>query len=130
MKKLGLLLMIVVLGSTILMAQNRNRQGNYDPAESAKKQTEVLKKELDLNKDQEKKVYAVVLNGANKMADMRKEMQKSGSREGMREKFTEMRKEQNKEMKKILTDDQYKKCEKYLEERRARRGQGGGGRNR
>ena len=55
------------------------------------------------------------------MADLRKEMQNSGSREGMREKFGEMRAEQNKEMKKILTDDQYKKYEKYLEERRARR---------
>ena len=127
MKKLGLLLMIVVLGSTISMAQNRSGQGNYDPVESAKKQTEVLKKELDLNKDQEKKVHELNLKAANKMADLRKEMQNSGSREEMREKFGEMREEQNKEMKKILTDDQYKKYEKYLEERRARRGQGGGG---
>ena len=127
MKKLGLLFMIVVLGSTISMAQNRSGQGNYDPEETAKKQTEVLKKELDLNKEQEKKVYEVVLDGAYKIDKMRKEMQTSGSREGMREKFGEMRKEQNKEMKKILTDDQYKKYEKYLEERRARRGQGGGG---
>ncbi len=128
MKKLGLLLMVVVLGTTISMAQNRSGQGNYDPVESAKKQTETLKKELDLNKDQEKKVYKVVLDGANKMDKMRKEMQSGGGdRDAMRAKFGEMRKEQNEEMKKILTDDQYKKYEKYLEERRARRGQGGGG---
>ncbi len=128
MKKLGLLLMVVVLGTTISMAQNRSGQGNYDPVESAKKQTEVLKKELDLNKEQEKKVYKVVLDGANKMDKMRKEMQSGGGdRDAMRAKFGEMRKEQNKEMKKILTDEQYKKYEKYLEERRARRGQGGGG---
>ncbi len=125
MKKLGLLLMVVVLGTTISMAQNRGR--DFDPEESAKKQTAELKELLDLNKDQEKKVYDLNLKAANKMADLRKEMQNSGSREGMREKFGKMREEQNKEMKKILTDDQYKKYEKYLEERRARRRQGGGG---
>lgn len=128
MKKLGLLLMIVVLGTTVLMAQNRSGQGNYDPVESAKRQTEVLKKELNLNKDQGEKVYELNLKAANKIDDMRKEMQNSGSREGMREKFGEIREEQDKEMKKVLTDDQYKKYQKYTEERRnSRRGQGGGG---
>jgi Spy/CpxP family protein refolding chaperone len=127
MKKLGLLLMIVVLGTTISMAQNRGGQGNYDPVESAKKQTATLKKELNLNKEQEKKVYTIVLDGANKMDKMRKEMRNgSGDRDAMRAKFGELRKEQNREMKKILTDEQYIKYEKYLEERRARR-QGRGG---
>ena len=125
MKKLGLLLMVVVLGTTISMAQNRGQ--DFDPEESAKKQTAELKELLDLKKDQEKKVYDLTLKGNNEMVEMRKEMQNSGSREGMREKFGKMREKQNKEMKKILTDDQYKKYEKYLEERRARRGQGGGG---
>jgi Spy/CpxP family protein refolding chaperone len=45
----------------------------------------------------------------------------------MRAKMTKIRDEQNKEMKKILTADQYVKYEKYLEERRAARQQGGGG---
>ena len=122
MKKLGLLLAIIFLGATFTIAQNRSGQRNFNPKESAKKQTEVLKKELDLNKDQEKKVHDVNLKAANKMADLRKDMQKSGSREGMREKFGEMRKEQSKEMKKILTEDQYKKYLKYLEKRQAGRG--------
>ena len=67
------------------------------------------------------------MKAANKMGELRKEMQNGGSRDEMREKLGEMRKEQNKEMKKILTDDQYKKYEKYIEERRAKRGHGGGG---
>ena len=127
MKKLGLLFMIVVLGTTISMAQNRSGQGNYDPEETAKKQTEALKKELDLNKDQETKVYDLNLKAANKIDGYRKEMQSGGGdRDAMRAKFRKMRDEQNKEMKKILTDEQYKKYEKYLEERRAQR-QGRGG---
>ncbi|MCK5730546.1 MAG: hypothetical protein KAH68_05695 [Draconibacterium sp.] len=132
MKKLGLLLLIVFLGTTISMAQNRGgqSQGNFDPVESSKKQTAELKEELDLNKDQEKKVYDIVLKGSNKMAEMRKDMQSGGDRTAMREKFGELRKEQNTEMKKVLTDDQYKKYEKYLENRRSSRGSQGSGGNR
>jgi periplasmic protein CpxP/Spy len=127
MKKLGILLLVLVLGTTISLAQNRDGQRNFDPVESAKKQTEQLKELLGLKKDQEKKVYEVNLKASKQMAEMRKSMQASGNREGMREKIGEMREESNKEMKKILTEDQYKKYEKYLEERRSRRGQGGGG---
>ncbi len=129
MKKLGFLLAILFLGHTFLMAQNRGGgQRNFDPVESAKKQTAELKKELDLNKDQEKKVYKLNLDAANEMAEMRKEMQSGGGdREAMRAKFGEMRKEQNKAMKKILTEDQFKKYLKYVEKKRAQRGHGGGG---
>lgn len=125
MKKLGLLLMIVILGTTFSIAQNRGRQ-NMDPEERAKTQTAELKKVLDLNKDQEKKVYDLNLQAGKDMVKMREEMQ-GGDRESMREKFTKMREEQNKKMKAILTEAQYKKYEKYLEEQRAQRGQRGQG---
>lgn len=123
MKKLGLLLMIVILGTTFSMAQNRGGQ-NMDPEESAKTQTAELKKVLDLDKDQEKKVYELNLKSGKEFAEMRKDMQAGGDREGMREKMGKSREESNKAMKKILSDSQYKKYEKYLEERRAQRGQG------
>lgn len=123
MKKLGLLLMLVILGTTFSMAQNRGGQ-NMDPEERAKTQTAELKKVLDLNKDQEKKVYDLNLKAGKDMVKMREEMQGSSDRDAMREKFGKMREEQNKEMKKILSEDQFKKYEKYLEERRAQRGQG------
>ena len=127
MKKLGILLMFLVLGTTVSLAQNRDGQRNFDPAESAKKQTEELKELLGLKKDQEKKVYDVNLKAGKQMAEMRKSMQAGGDRTGMREKFGEMREKSNKEMKKILTEDQYVKYEKYVTERRSNRGQGGGG---
>lgn len=130
MKKIGILLIALVLGTTISIAQNRGGQRNFDPEERAKTQTAELKEVLGLNKDQEKKVYGLNLDTNKKFGAMRNEMQASGGGfEGMREKMTKIREEQDKEMKKILSDEQWKKYEKYLEERRSRRGQGrsGGG---
>lgn len=127
MKKIGILFMVMLFGVITLNAQNRDGQRNFDPKERAKQTTERLKEALDLNSDQEKKVYEINLKGNEKMAKMREEMQASGGGfEGMREKMGEMREEQNKEMKKVLTDAQWKKYEKYLEEQRANRGQGRG----
>lgn len=122
MKKLGFILMILILGTSVSMAQRGGQ--DFDPEERAKAQTEELKELLDLKKDQEKKVYELNLKAGKDMAKMRSEMQGGGDRDAMREKFGKLRAEQNKEMKKILTDAQYEKYEKYLEERRQRRGQG------
>lgn len=127
MKKLGFIMLVAMLFATASMAQDRG-MGNFDPKEMAKRQTEELTKTLDLNKDQQKKVLDINLKQAEKMQAMRDEMRNGGGdREGMRDKMMKLREEQNKEMKKVLTDDQYKKYEKYLEERRNMRGQGGPG---
>lgn len=130
MKKLGFLLIVLILGTTVSMAQNRG--GDFDPEERAKSQTTELKELLDLKKDQEKKVHDLNLKFGKEIAEMRKEMQGGGGdRDASIEKFGKMLEARNKEMKKILTEDQYKKYEKYLQERREkrteRRGQGGGG---
>lgn len=124
MKKLGLLMMIVLLGTTITIAQNRGGR-DFNPEDMAKRQTEELKKACDLDETQETKVYDLNLKSAKEMSEMRKDG--GGDREAMREKMGEMRKTQNAEMKKILSDDQYEKYEKYLEERRKQRGGGQGG---
>lgn len=124
MKKIGFLMVALLLGSMISMAQNWQ---NTTPEERAKQQTEQIKEKCGLNKDQENKVYELNLETSKKIAKMRDEMQGGGGpSDEMREKMTKIRDEQNKEMKKILTADQYVKYEKYLEERRAAR-QGGGG---
>lgn len=124
MKKIGLVLLFAFVLTAVSMAQGRE-QRNFDPKEMAKRQTEELTKTLDLNKDQQKKVLALNNEMGEKMSAMREDMRDGGGdREAMREKMNKLRDEQNKEMKKILTEDQYKKYEKYLEERRARRGQG------
>lgn len=122
MKKLGFLLIVLILGTTVSMAQNRG--GDFDPEERAKSQTAELKELLDLKKDQEKKVYDLKLKAGKEIAEMRKDMQGGGGdRDAMRAKFGEMREKQNKEMKKILTEDQFKKYEKYVEEQREKRRQ-------
>jgi hypothetical protein len=123
MKKLGLLLMVLILGTSISMAQNRGGQ-NMSPEERAKSQTKELDELLDLNKDQEKKVYELNLKASKNMAKMRDDMQGGGDREAMREKFGKLREENDKEMEKILTDSQFKKYVKYQEERMERRRQG------
>lgn len=123
MKKIGFLLIAIVLGTMLSMAQPGG-QRNFDPAERAKSQTAELKEALGLNKDQEKKVYDLNLESNKNMAKMRQEMQGGGGFEGMREKMTKMREEQDKKMKAILTEAQWTKYEKYQEERRANRGQG------
>jgi hypothetical protein len=125
MKKIGFLLIALVMGTLIGTAQNWQ---SATPEEMAKKQTADIKEKCGLDKDQEKKVYDLSLKSGKEMAKMRSDMQGGGDRDAMREKMTKMRDEQNKEMKKILTSAQYTKYEKYLEERRSQRGQGGGNR--
>ncbi|MFV0590228.1 MAG: hypothetical protein ACK5M7_02480 [Draconibacterium sp.] len=129
MKKLGLVLLSVIVFATVTMAQDRGSR-SFDPKEMAKRQTEELTKALGLNKDQQAKVLALNTKMGEKRSSMFQEMRNGGGdREAMREKMTKLRDEEKAEMKKILTEDQYKKYEKYLEEQRARRGQGrpGGG---
>lgn len=117
MKKIGLLLMFVILMAGAGIAQPNQRSMN--PEDMAKRQTAQLKEVLDLNKDQEKKVHELNLKSSKKMMALRDENQ-GGGFEGMREKMTEIREEQNKEMKKVLTEAQWSKYEKYQEERRSR----------
>ncbi len=124
MKKIGFLLIALMLGTMVSMAQNWQ---SATPEEMAKRQTDQIKEKCGLDKAQEKKVYDLSLETSKKMAKMREEMQGGGGpSDEMRAKMTKMRDEQNAEMKKILSADQYKKYEQYLEERRAAR-QGGGG---
>jgi hypothetical protein len=123
MKKIGFLLIALIMGTIVGTAQNWQ---NATPEEMAKRQTDQIKEKCGLDKAQEKKVYDLQLESSKKMAKMREEMQ-GGDRDSMRDKMAKMREDQNKEMKKILTAEQYVKYEKYLEERRAAR-QGGGNR--
>jgi biopolymer transport protein ExbD len=125
MKKFGFLMIVMLLGTIVSMGQNWQ---SATPEEMAKRQTDQIKEKCGLDKTQEKKVYDLSLKTGKEMAKMREEMQGGGGpSDEMRAKMTKIRDEQNKEMKKILSADQYVKYEKYLEERRAARQQGGGG---
>ena len=125
MKKIGFLLIAIMLGTMVSMGQNWQ---SATPEEMAKRQTDQIKEKCGLDKAQEKKVYDLSLETGKKMAKLREEMQGAGGpNDEMREKMRKIRDEQTNEMKKILSADQFVKYEKYLEERRAARQQGGGG---
>ena len=126
MKKLGLLLLSVFVFTAVTMAQ-RPGMGDFDPKEMAKRQTDELTEVLDLNKEQQKKVLLINTESGEKMAKMREKMSDGGDRTAMREEMTKIRDIQNKALKDVLTEEQYKKYEKYLEERRGNRGRAGGG---
>lgn len=128
MKKLAFLLMVVLLGTTMAMAQNRGGQRQFNPEEMAKRQTDQFKTQLELNETQAKKMEQVLLTSYNEMTTLREEMREEEDRTKMREKMTEWRTNQQKEIKKILTEEQFEKYEKLMEERRSRRGGGPGGR--
>lgn len=124
MKRIGLIMSFFILFSVVLTAQPRQQR---NPEEMAKRQTEEVKKAVNLNEKQEKQVYDLYLESGKKMNAMREESQQGGF-EGIREKMGEIREEQNKKMKSILTEAQWKKYEKFEEERAAARRRGGGGR--
>ncbi|WP_297093776.1 hypothetical protein [uncultured Draconibacterium sp.] len=129
MKRLAFLLVVVLVGTTMAMAQNRGGQRQFDPEEMAKRQTEQFKTDLELNDTQAEKMEKVLLASYKEMGTMRQEMSGEEDRTKMREKMTAMREDQQKEIKKILTEEQFAKYEKLMEERRAnrRRGAAGGG---
>lgn len=122
MKKSGILFTaLMLLVGFAGIAQPRQR--NIDPEEMAKRQTAQLKEVLELTGKQNELVYQLNLETAKKTRSLRDEMQGSNSFEGMREKMVKLREEQNERMKKILTSEQWKKYEKFQEERRAGRQQ-------
>jgi periplasmic protein CpxP/Spy len=122
MKKIGMIMLSLMLVALTGFAQPGQR--NMDPEDMAKRQTAQIKEAVGLDAKQEKQVYDLNLESGKKMQAMRESQ--GGNFEAMREKMTEMRAEQDKKMKTILTAAQWKKYEKYQEERRSQRGQGGG----
>jgi hypothetical protein len=124
MKKIGIVFMSLMLVAMVGITQPRQR--NINPEDLAKRQTEQIKEAVNLDENQEKKVYEINLETNKKMRSMREQMQ-GGGFDGMRDKMTELRSEQNKKMKAILTDAQWEKYEKYMEERRERMNNRSGG---
>jgi len=130
MKKLGIFVFLMVLGLASAMAQNNpggSGQRNMDPTERAKEELKQMEENLDLSKDQKDKVYDILLEGNKKRSAMFEEMRSgNGDRDAMREKMRTMRDDQNKKLKGVLSEEQWTKYEKMMEERRQqfRRGSG------
>ena len=120
MKKIGFLLITLLITSTWAMAQPGR---SFDPEERAKRQTEELTERLGLSNDQAKKVEAINLKYGKKMGDLFREMRESGDmdRDEMMKSRKAMQDEQTKEMKAVLDAGQMKKYEAYLVEQAERR---------
>ncbi len=111
--KLFALTFATLLITTCAMAQNR--QEKLTPEESAKRQTEMLTKSVDLSEDQSKKVYDIYLKYAEKGEEIRKEKS-----DDMRKEMLENNEKRDSEINNLLSDEQKKKFEKLKEENKSR----------
>ena len=112
-KKLSLLAVLLLFGfSTVYFAQGR---GRMTPEERTKQLTEQLK----LEKDQVKKVEAIMKKSQEEMT----KIFESGGGFGdpaTREKMMKLRQESNDEIMKLLNDEQKTEFKKIIEEQRKR----------
>jgi periplasmic protein CpxP/Spy len=131
--KILLIATLVAVGFSTANAQQQNgqKQPRMSPEELAKRQTEQMTTDLNLNDKQKADVSAVNIKYANKISEMFQA--NKGDREAMRAKFQEMMIQKNAELKKVLTDDQYKlyeelekkKMEEHRKQMEQRQGQQG-----
>lgn len=130
MKKTILILAIALIGTIGALAQGPGQQRS--PEERAKQTMERLA-DLKLDKDQTEKTSAVFKEFYEARQKMMEEMRAGGGapdRDAMMEKIQKMNADRDEKLKKIFTDDQYKKWKDEIEPTlRPQRGGGGGGRN-
>lgn len=115
-----LLISLVIALISLMIAPVFAQQPGRSPEDRAKHQTEMMKTELKLTSAQEPKVYAINLKYAEKMRDVRS-IEDTAAR---RKSFESMNKEMSKDFKAVLTADQFKSYQKYMDEMKARRQQG------
>jgi Spy/CpxP family protein refolding chaperone len=112
-------LWVLMLSSTVFAQQPGG--GGMSAEDRARRQTDMMKDELKLNQDQEKKVYAINLKYSDKMKDVRQIADTSARRKS----FESLNKQKDEELKKVLTADQFKSYQKLVADMRAKRQQGG-----
>ncbi len=118
---------LVLFVFAILMAGNLNAQPpqQRSPEERAKRETDIVKERIALTDSQTVKYERIALKYANLAAELRNIPRDSVQlRDKKRAEFNEKKKA---EVKPILTDEQYAKYEKWLEEFRGRMGGGNRG---
>lgn len=119
MKKLFLTLAIAVIGFTAGHAQTATHHEKATPAQKAEKSTDKLQKELSLNADQKKKVYAIELDKFQK-AEV---LHKSGhaAKEDYKEKHKAIKKETDAKLDNVLNAEQKKKLDAIHAEKKAKK---------
>ncbi len=98
--------------------------GQFNPEEIAKRQTREIGDAVGFTEGQEAKVYDLNLKFAKKRQELRSGVSfrdmSDQKRQEMREKMNAIDAEKDKEMKKILSEDQFRKYEVYRQERMQR----------
>lgn len=121
---------VFALLSMVLAATFSFAQGGFQRRTVEERVKMVMDKLTDfkMDKDKSAKVEKVFTDYYTSMDKMRDEMRNSGGtpdREAMRSKFMKMTQDRDDELKKIFTDDEYKKWKEEIEpSMRPQRGQG------
>lgn len=113
------ILFIALLVGIVSFSQAQQRP-QRNPEEMAKRNVEILEKQLSLTSEQKTKVSAILLMQMNSMDSLRKAAEGQGDREAMRTKMQSIHTENQKKIKELLNDEQKKAYEKHLAERRER----------
>ena len=130
MRKLFLAILCCLSASVFAQGQGGPQGGGqFDPEQMITRQADRLKETCGLSDEQ----YAKVKEFYKKQQEeMMKQFQEGGQGQGQgqrmsREDMEKRREAQNAELKKILTEEQYKKYTEAQAQQRQRRGQGGQG---
>ncbi|MEA4887580.1 MAG: DUF4890 domain-containing protein [Bacteroides graminisolvens] len=123
MKKIGFLIVALLLTSGMAMAQGMRNGKKMDPKERAEKMTERMAKEYSLNEAQKKDLLEANMALTEKMANRAED--KKAEREELRKEMQNNRDAYDAKLKKILTEEQYAAYSKKQAERQKKMGDRG-----
>lgn len=112
-------ILALVLGIGLANAQEKDIRQQRSPEEMAKMQTERLTKELKLTKPQQDSIHKYVLASSVEQQKLFKENAlKSDNPEANRKKMQAIREKQTQKVKSFLNEEQNKKYDEILKQRR------------
>ena len=123
MKKIGFLIVALLLTGGMAMAQGPRNGKKMDPKERAEKMTERMAKEYSLNEAQKKDLLEANMALTEKMANRAED--KKAEMEELRKEMQNNRDAYDAKLKKILTEEQYAAYSKKQAERQKKMGDRG-----
>ncbi|EOR95653.1 hypothetical protein ADIARSV_1168 [Arcticibacter svalbardensis MN12-7] len=117
------LLLIALLAGAVSFSQAQQRP-QRSPEEMAKRNLEMLDKQLSLTAEQKTQVSAIMTTETKQMDSLKNAGGAQADRKVMRTQMQEFQKEHQKKIMDILTDDQKKSYEKYIADRQSKMGNG------
>lgn len=123
MKKIGFLIVALLLTGGMAMAQGPRNGKKMDPKERAERMTERMAKEYSLNEAQKKDLLEANMALTEKMANRAED--KKAEREELRKEMQNNRDAYDAKLKKILTEEQYAAYSKKQAERQKKMGDRG-----